>query len=112
MLGIKGIEVILHEKKEIGKNNLKEPEFETNKVSVSNVLVTPATNDDLIENLSLEGKKAVYILSLPKGDNHNWLDSKVEFFGQTFKTFGFYTEYIEDNVPLKWNKKVSCEIYG
>ena len=109
---IKGTKVILYEKKKTGVDGFNKPIYKEEKTEVENVLVEPISNDDLVNDLSITGKKEVYRLCIPKGDNHNFLDTKVEFFGKVFKTYGFYTEYIEDNVPLEWNRKVMCENYG
>ena len=42
---------------------------------------------------------------------HDWTDTKVEFFGKTWKTVGEPVEGIEENIPLRWNKKVVVERY-
>ena len=36
----------------------------------------------------------------------------VEFFGQKWRTYGGVQQYIEELVPLDWNKKVKVERYG
>ncbi|MDG4813681.1 hypothetical protein P8629_11795, partial [Hydrogenovibrio sp. 3SP14C1] len=68
-------------------------------ILVDNVLVAPALSDDVINQLNLTGKKAVYTLGIPKGDTHDWEDKEVEFFGQRWRTFGFVTEGIDDLNP-------------
>lgn len=80
--------------------------------TIHNVLVMPAAADDITTDLSLFGKKAVYTLGIPKDDTHDWKDAKVEFFGQTWRTFGFPTKGIDDLVPGPWNAKVKVEAYG
>lgn len=78
-------------------------------VDVSGVLVYPASSDDMINELNLSGKRIVYTLSIPKGDAHTWTGAKVEFFNRTWAVVGTPQEWIEANVPLKWNKKVQVE---
>lgn len=109
---IKGIPVIIHVKQKTGVDGFKRPIYTDSKETVENVLVSPSSADDIITSQDLYGKKAVYILGIPKGDNHIWEDCKVEFFGRTWKTFGFPIEGIEENIPLDWNKKVMVEAYG
>lgn len=109
---IKGIDVVLYEKEKIGTDKFNRSIYKENEIVVENVLVYPVSNDEIVNELSLTGKKASYVLCIPKGDTYNWLNSKVKFFDKEFLTFGFYTEYIEDNIPLKWNKKIYCDIYG
>lgn len=108
---IKGIKVTLYEKTAIGKDALNKTIYETNPVEVDNVLVTPMSSVEIINNTNLYGAKGIYQLCLPKGDSHRWENSKVEFFGKEFETFGIVQEYIEENLPLYWNKKVNVKIY-
>ncbi len=79
---------------------------------IDNVLVGHPTSDDIVHNLELYGKRAIYTLGIPKGDPFEWEDRTVEFFGQKFRTFGFVTQGIEEMIPLEWNKKIMVERYG
>lgn len=108
---IQGIPVTLIERREIGRDALNAPIYEETETVIENVLVAPATSDDIVDTTDLEGKKLVYTLAIPKGDTHSWIDVKVRFWGRTFKSFGFPTEGIEANIPLDWNKKVTVELY-
>lgn len=109
---IRGITVILYEKIEVGKDSFEQPIYTETPVTVENVLVSPASSTDIVEQSQLYGKKAVYTLAIPKGDTHSWTDAKVEFFGETWRTFGFPTDGIEELIPLEWNRKVMVERYG
>lgn len=111
-MNIEGITINLIDKNEIGKDPFGKPIYEDNPIPVENVLVAPTSSDDIINQQSLTGKIAVYTLAIPKGDNHDWEDKEVEFFGQRWKTFGFSTEGIEALIPLQWNRKVMVERYG
>lgn len=109
---IKGITVKLLGKTVIGEDAFKHPVYEETAVAVENVLVTPMSTDDIVAELQLSGKKTVYELSIPKEDKHIWEDRTVEFFGQKWKTFGFCQQYITENVPLDWDRKIRVERYG
>lgn len=109
---IKGIPVILHAKAVSGEDAFRNPIYTEEPVTVNNVLVSPAGTDDVVGDVQLEGKKAIYELSIPKDDAHIWEDSTVEFFGQKWKTFGFCTQYIPTLVPLDWDRKIKVERYG
>lgn len=111
-MAIRGITVILHEKAKIGEDEFNNPVFEEILVEVENVLVAPASSTDIAESMDLYGKKAVYNIAIPKGDNNNWEDTVVEFFGEKWRTFGFQVEGIEDMIPLYWNKTIKVERYG
>lgn len=109
---IKGMPVILLMKNQIGEDVFHHPIYEYTEEIVENVLVAPSSTDDIATAENLYGKKAVYTLAIPKGDVHNWIDTKVRFFGQEWQTFGFPLEGMEENIPLDWNKKVMVERYG
>lgn len=78
-------------------------------VNVNNVIVSPVSDTEALETVNLYGKRAVYTLSIPKGDTHDWENTEVEFFDEKWRTIGKPLEYIEDMVPLEWNKKVRVE---
>lgn len=108
---IKGITVTLWERTQTGTDAFNAPVYTETPVQVKNVLVAPSSDKDVIDALQLYGKHAVYELSLPKGDAHNWSDCRVDFFGQSWRVFGAGREWIEEKVPLFWNRKVMVERY-
>lgn len=108
---LKGIDIILHEKVQTGTDDFGMPTYRETPVTVSNVLVAPASDDDVISSQTLYGKHAVYTLGIPKGDTHKWEDSRIEFFGQNFHSFGATSIGIEELIPLEWNRKVKVELY-
>ena len=110
-MGIKGIAVTLYEKRKIGEDPFGAAIYESVPTTVDNVLVSPASGTEIVEKESLYGKKAVYNLGIPKGDTHEWEDAEVEFFGKRWKVFGPVLQGIEENIPLRWNKKVTVERY-
>lgn len=109
---IKGITVTLYEKVQSGVDGFNAPVYTEMPVSVENVLVSPTDSDEILSDMQMHGKRAEYELSIPKGDSHNWEDSRVDFFGMSWRTFGFPRIYIDEHVPLNWNKKVKVERYG
>lgn len=111
MTMIKGITVTLYETTPNGVDDFGAPVYSETAVAVDNVLVAPASSEDIVTNTDLTGKKAVYTLAIPKGDTHDWIDKRVEFWGESYKTFGFPTKGIEDLVPTAWNMKVTVERY-
>ena len=113
MAKIHGIPVTLITKEITGYDPLGEPITQDVETVVENVIVSPTTKDDIeiISNLDLNGKHAVYTLGIPKGDTHNWSDAEVVFFGKRWRTFGATIEGIESMIPLQWNKKVWVEFF-
>nr|DAR03448.1 MAG TPA: Minor capsid protein [Caudoviricetes sp.] len=109
---IKGITVTLIDNLETRKDPFGNPIYEDMEIEVNNVLVSPTSSDDIVNQLTLTGKKAIYTLAIPKEDTHDWENKKVRFFGKTWRTFGEPLEGIEELIPLDWNKKVTVEHYG
>lgn len=111
---LKGIPVVLITKTVIGKDGFNRDITEDVRETVENVLVAPVSQTDVavINELSMNGKKAVYQLAIPKGDTHDWEDADIEFFGERWHSVGFSTMGIEHLIPLQWNKKVLVDRYG
>lgn len=111
MAQIAGMTITLWDKTQKGTDSLNAPVYEETAESVDNVIVAPVSSDEVVDSLSLYGKKAVYKLGIPKGDTHVWEDRKVSFFGRDFQTFGVPLEGIEANIPLEWNKQIMVATY-
>ncbi|MGQ7446351.1 hypothetical protein ACTGUT_05180 [Streptococcus suis] len=109
---IKGVPVVLIDKQVTGKNSFGHPKFEDVEIVVENVLIVPASTEDITNQINLTGKKVVYTLAIPKGDVHNWTNKEVRFFGQRWRTVGEPLEGLDHLIPLEWNKKVQVERYG
>lgn len=112
MSRIHGITVYLLEKTKTGTDKLNKAIYDTVETPISNVIVGEPTTDDVNSSTNLYGKKLTYILSIPKGDTHTWYDTEVRIRGELYRTIGYPTEYIAENTPLDWNKKVWVERYG
>lgn len=119
MARLKGITVTLYEETITGYDRLGNPIKEEQAVTVDNVLIGEPSTDDITTSVSLYGKQISYMLAIPKGDTHNWVDKRVDWtdaYGNTFKvkTFGYPITGIESNIPsqLPWHMKVRCEAYG
>lgn len=115
--GIHGTAVTLFETTQTGTDEFGAPIYEETPVTVEDVLISEPSSDDIATSTSMYGKVISCVLGIPKGDMHDWTDKKVSWtdaYGQTFtmKTFGFPVTGIEDNIPLRWHKKVRCEAYG
>ena len=108
---IKGITLTLVDRVKTGEDEMGASTYDDVEIEVENVLVSPTEATDVINQVQLYGKKAVYTLGIPKGDTHNWEDREVKFFGKTFLTFGPVVEGIESIVPTAWHKKVTVERY-
>ena len=104
---MRGITVTIHPKAEVKYNSIGEATITYGQdITVENVIVAPSTSEEILDADNLYGKKAVYTLGIPKGDNNDWEDQWVSFFGLDWQTFGVPLEGIDELVPTAWNKKV------
>ena len=110
-MGIHGLPIELAVKVQTGTDGFNRPIYETTWVTVDNVLIGQPTTEEITDELNLSGKRLDYLLGIPKGDTHDWEDTQVRFFGQTYETIGAPTQGIEDMIPLSWNKKVKVMRY-
>lgn len=111
---IKGIDIQLwvNGNPVIDEFNHEEPGGEW--ITISNVLVGEPSSEEVTNELNLSGKHISYVLGIPKGDEHMWIDTKVKLpspFDGEYSTVGFPTAGIETNIPLLWNKKVKISRY-
>lgn len=111
MAMIKGTAVTLYEATQTGVDAFHAPVFSETPVVVENVLISPVSAEDVLDSIQMYGKRAVYELSIPKTDTHDWADRTVEFYGQKWRAFGLVLEYMAENTPLDWNRKVKVERY-
>lgn len=111
MGSIKGITVTLYEQTQTGTDAFNDPIYTETAINVDNVLVYPSTQTEILETVNLYGRKAVYTLGIPKGDTHDWENRRIDFFGQSWRSFGIPSQGIEEMIPLDWNMKVTVERY-
>lgn len=108
---IVGQTVKLTEKIQTGLDPFGAPVYEETVTDVGNILISPTSDSDNISDMQMYGKVSTYTLHIPKGDRHIWTDTKIEFFGKVWTSFGNIVEYQEELVPGPWNKKIKVELY-
>ena len=113
---ITGIPVTLYNETQDGTDAFNAPIWVETSVTVPNVLVGQPSEQEILDTINLYGKRAVYVLHIPKGDTHDWTNKRVEFKDSSGtvradRTIGEPIEWMEHLVPLDWNKKVRVETY-
>ena len=108
---IHGITIQLYERTQTGTDAFNRPVYAETAVDVDDVLVGEPSSQDIVDELNLSGRMLAYTLAIPKGDTHAWEGRRVGFFGDIFRVIGKPTQGIEENIPLRWNKKVKVERY-
>lgn len=109
---IKGTDIQIVIKTSTENDELGNPIYTETLETVSNVLVGQPSTDDVAETIQLYGKQIAYVLGIPKGDEHDWVDTDVIVFGERFHTIGYPMTGIQDNIPLNWGQNVRIERYG
>lgn len=109
---IRGVTIKLKVRTENGTDEFNQPIYSDSWVDVDNVLIGEPSSNDVASALNLYGKRLAFTLAIPKGDDHDWVNTEVRFFGRIFRTVGEPVQGIEELIPLSWNKKVQVETYG
>ena len=108
---IHGMQITLIDKQVVSTDPFGSPVVKDVEITIDNVIVAPATTEDVTSQMSVTGKKISYTLGIPKGDMNDWENKEVRFFGKRWRTVGIPLEGIEELIPLEWNKKVMVERY-
>ena len=109
---MKGTTVYLVLKEIVGYDGFGEPIYDESLEPVDDVLVGSPSTDDVTDTINLYGKKIAYVMGIPKGDTHDWTDAVVEIWGERYRTIGYPTTGIQENIPLRWGQNVKVERYG
>lgn len=108
---MKGETIQLVVKTKTGTDPFGAPIYTEELVNVDDVLIGQPSSDDVISELSLSGKTIAYMLGIPKGDTHNWVDTEVQFWGRRFRTIGIPITGTQANIPLRWGQNIKVEAY-
>ena len=103
---MKGTTIQIAVKTQIGTDPFGAPIYKTVNEDVHDVLVGSPTTDDIKASVELYGKKIEYVLGIPKGDTHNWVDADITIWGEKYKSFGFPITGEPENIPLRWGQNV------
>lgn len=108
---LNGLPVILLGKTQTGVDGFGAPVYKPTEETIDNVLIAPASAEDIESTVNLTGRKAVYSLAIPKGDTHTWEGCQVRFFNDVWRVVGIPQSGIDANIPGPWNTKVMVERY-
>lgn len=108
---LRGISITLIEKVESGRDDFNAPIYAEVQSTIDDVIVAPASTNDVSETTDLTTITEAYNLYIPKGDTHEWRGAWVEIRGKRFRVVGTAKEYIEEMLPLRWNKQVMVARY-
>lgn len=103
-----GQSVTLKVKTLTGADSFNNPTYSVQDATVDDVLIGQPTAEEAQTSIDLYGKRCEVMLGIPKGDEHEWEDTQVVFWGRTWDTVGPVIQGIEANVPTRWHKKIRC----
>lgn len=106
-----GKSVILYQRTKNGTDAMNRPVYITTPVTVKNVFIGRPTQEEIVNELTLSGKKWVHTLGIPKGDTHDWENAVIEFNGKKWRAIGAPVEGIPELMPFIWDKNVKVEAY-
>lgn len=109
---MKTMTVQLVVKTEDGKDPFGAPIETEEIIDIPGCLVGQPSSDAIIQTLQMYGKQIAYVVGVPKGDTHSWVDTDVIIWGERFRTIGFPETGIQENIPLSWGQNVKVERYG
>lgn len=99
-------------KTQTGTDPFGEPIYTEETIDVPGVLIGTPSSEDISSTMELYGKHISYMLGIPKGDTHNWVDAEVVFWGERYRTIGYPITGEPENIPLKWGQNVRVERFG
>ena len=109
---MKGMTIQLVKKTVTGQDSFGADIVTEELIDVPDCLVGSPTSDDVITSTSLYGKTCAFVIGIPKGDTNDWTDTEVIINGERYRTIGYPTTGIQENIPLRWGKNVRVERYG
>ena len=111
--GIPTVSVILYETEVTGEDSFGHEIKTETPVTIDNVSIGHPSSEDVLSEISISGKRIAYNLCLPVGDDHDWTNTIVEFYGRKWRTIGIPTQFTDGfmgkNFP--WNKQIKVEAY-
>ena len=111
---MRGVTVQLCVRTETGKDPFGAPIYDEEYVDVDNVLIGEPTSEEILAATDLYGKSIRWMLGIPKGDTHEWMNAKIlwtDAYGNvhTLRSFGFPIVGVDALIPGAWHMKVRVE---
>lgn len=108
------IPVKLHEKIANGFDGFGVPTYTEHIKYINNCFVVIGNHYQLLDNNTSLVALDEFTIAIPKGDNHEWRNSIVEFklggIDYKCKTHGDYLLGVEEAMPLMWHKQIGCSV--
>ena len=81
-------------------------------VDIAGCLVGQPSANEILQSHEMYGKTIQFVIGIPKGDTHSWVDTDVVIWGERYHTVGYPETGIQGNIPLKWGQNVKVARNG
>lgn len=109
---MRGLTVSLRVRTLAGTDSSGGPVWTDTFETVDNVLIGEPGAEGISDDAGIYGRRQVFLLGIPKGDVHNWMNRHVSWTGPQGTvygiTFGFPITGVERLIPTPWHMKVRC----
>jgi hypothetical protein len=107
---MKGMTVTFIKKVAAGTDDLNNPTYTTQSISIDDVLIAPITEPaNARETQALEQQRDQVRVHLPKATNQDISDSSFVYDGKTFKVDSDSVKFMDENTPTRWNRYLRAE---
>jgi len=106
---LEGETVVVIQRAEVGRGAGNTPIYTTVEETVDNVLISPASTDDVIESNRPDGTELVWNLDFPKTFTGPLRGCRVRVRGEEFHVVGDPRPYLPTLTPGQWNRPVKVE---
>lgn len=105
-----GMEIVFTQKVPGAVDDLNNPTYTTQTVTVADCLVAPITEPTTArEQQAMEQSKDQVRVHMPKASTANVGDSSFVYNGKTFQLDSSSVKFMDDNTPTRWNRYFRAE---
>jgi len=107
---MKGMTVGFNKQIEVGKDALNNPTYETQLITIDDVLIAPITEpSNARETQAIEQQRDQVRVHLPKLNTQDISNSSFVYDGKLFTVDSDSVKFMDENTPTRWNKYFRAE---
>ena len=105
-----GMEIVFTQKVANGVDDLNNPTYTTQQITVDDCLVAPITEPTTArEQQAMEQSKDQVRVHMPKASTADVGNSSFVYNGKTFRLDSSSIKFMDDNTPTRWNRYFRAE---
>lgn len=110
MLMIEGMQVVFSKQVANGTDELNDPTYTTQNITVDDVLIAPITEpSNARESQALEQSRDQVRVHMPKASDDDISDSEFVYDGKTFRVDSDSVKFMAANTPGRWDRYFRAE---